>query len=98
MLLVVLKIRLLSNSSGFDYGFAMTMNSSNEFVFPNEKHKGTRHIKVLGVKWKPIEDKFIFSLQDVVETALNYQGSITKRHMVKITASHYDPPVFCLRF
>ena len=48
--------------------------------------------KVLGVKWKPIEDKCIFSLQDVVETALNYQGSITKRHMVKITASHYDPP------
>ena len=44
------------------------------------------------MKWKPIEDKFIFSLQDVVETALNYQGSITKRNMVKITASHYDPP------
>ena len=47
--------------------------------------------KVLGVKWRPQEDHFIFSLDDLVRKAKNYEGPITKRHMAKITASHYDP-------
>ena len=47
--------------------------------------------KVLGVKWNFSEDKLIFDVDDVVTKALEYNGPITKRHMLKTTASHYDP-------
>ena len=48
-------------------------------------------MNVLGVSWRPREDEFVFSVKEVVLDALKYNGPITKRHMVKITASHYDP-------
>ena len=47
--------------------------------------------KVLGVKWNSSDDKFIFGVEGVVENAMKYDGPITKRHMLKTTASHYDP-------
>ena len=47
--------------------------------------------KVLGVKWDAKKDVFVIGVDNVVEKALMHDGPITKRFMLKTTASHYDP-------
>ena len=47
--------------------------------------------KILGIKWDPAGDKLIFGVEGVIERALQFTGPITKRFMLKTTASHYDP-------
>ena len=46
---------------------------------------------MLGVTWNSSDDKFVFGMDGVVKKALEYDGPITKRHMLKITASYFDP-------
>ena len=48
-------------------------------------------MKVLGMSFKPKEDNYIFSIEKVVIDALNFDGPITKRHIVSVTARYYDP-------
>ena len=48
-------------------------------------------MKVLGVSYRPKDDKLVFSVEEVVLEAVNHEGLITKRFMVKVTAKYYDP-------
>ena len=47
--------------------------------------------KVLGTNWCVSNDKLFFSGEDVVNDALSYKGVITKRYILKVVSSLYDP-------
>ena len=47
--------------------------------------------KVLGTNWCVSNDKLFFSVEDVVNDALSYKGVITKRYILKVVSSLYDP-------
>ena len=51
-------------------------------------------VNTLGVLWKPADDLYVVSIDEVVTKATSHEGPITKRQMLKVTASHYDPVGF----
>ena len=84
-------------------GFVLRKWNSNDDDLKNMISKSERDVygltdhviksenKVLGIKWSSSNDSLIFGVGGVVENAIEYDGPITKRHMLKVTASHYDP-------
>ena len=46
---------------------------------------------MLGTNWCVSNDKLFFSGEDVVNDALSYKGVITKRYILKVVSSLYDP-------
>ena len=45
--------------------------------------------KVLGVRWNPLKDVFIFELTEIANYARDLQP--TKRNVVSVAAKFYDP-------
>ena len=90
------KIRILMREGGF---LLRKWNSNNdelkEKILRSESELGGEaepvklsENKVLGVKWNSSDDNLIFGVKGVVGKALEYEGPITKRFMLKTTASH----------
>ena len=68
----------------------MILKSERE-VYGDVEAAVKEEVKVLGIRWKPREDCYIAGIDDVMKWAVGYKGPVTKRHMLKVTASHYDP-------
>ena len=53
-----------------------------------EETRSSEH-KVLGVRWNPLKDAFIFDLTEIANYARDLQP--TKRNVVSVAAKFYDP-------
>ena len=68
------------------------INSSERKIYnESEVHKTDTTNKVLGINWDVNNDKLIFSVEDVVKQALSYKGIISRRYVLKVIASNFDP-------
>lgn len=67
------------------------INTCEENVFLAESPTNREIEKVFGVIWDVDNDKLIFSIRQVAEEALNYDGELTRRYILKIVSSFYDP-------
>ena len=59
-------------------------NESDEFNTDTEN-------KVLGVNWDANTDTLYFSVEMVIKEALKYEGVLSKRYVLKVIASIFDP-------
>ena len=54
-----------------------------------EEETSSLEQKVLGVRWNPLKDEFIFELTEIANYATDLQP--TKRNVVSVAAKFHDP-------
>jgi len=60
-----------------------------EFTLGDSQGLGTEEQKVLGMCWRPSEDRFVFDISTITNLACNLEP--TKRNVISIIGKFYDP-------